>query len=258
MIRCEVNGPVAEIVMFRPPTNALSIRDLRVLQELVRSLDEDLAISVVAIRSEGAGFSSGIDYKEFQSPDGRELLLDSGLACRATFAAVRACSIPVIAAVHGYCCGAAVALVASCDLIVAGDGTRFVLPEQSWSMSHLARLVPPMRLRRAALSCEEIPAHELAAYGGIHRLVPAEDLVTETRLVAEALCAQPRDALTACKNRLNLIDPYDADRMFWAEQAVVFESTAGELGGSRPVVPEADARATGIAPAVPVRVAKED
>ena len=256
-MRCEVNGPVAEIVMFQPPTNALSIRDLHTLRDLVASLGDDRSVSVVVIRSEGAGFSSGIDYREFQSPDGRELLLDSGLACRATCVALRACSVPVIAAVHGYCCGAGIALVASCDLVVAAEGTRFVLPEQSWSMSHLARLVPPMRLRRAALSCEEIAVAELAAHGAIHRLVAPDALAAEARALAELLCSQPRAGLAASKARLNLIDPYDADRMFWAEQAVVFESTAGELGAPRRNPSDAEAWGKHTTPGTPVHTMKE-
>jgi enoyl-CoA hydratase len=259
MIRCEVNGAVAELVIFRPPTNALSIRDLHVLHDLVVSLDDDPVVSVAIVRSEGAGFSSGIDFKEFQTPDGRELLLDSGLACRSAFAALRACSIPIIAAVHGFCCGAGVALVASCDLIVAGEGTRFALPEESWSIAHLARLVPPMRLRRAALSCEAIPAEELVQYGAIHRLVPAEALVQEAREVADTLCDQPRSTLAACKKRLNLVDPFDADRMFWSEQAVVFESTVGTLGGPRHVSDDHDASSNNrAAPAVTVHRVKEN
>jgi enoyl-CoA hydratase len=258
MIRCEVNGSVAEVVIFRPPTNALSIRDLRVLRDLISSLDDDPVVSVAVIRSEGAGFSSGIDFKEFQSPDGRELLLDSGLACRATFAAIRACSIPVIAAVHGFCCGAGVALVASCDLVVAGEGTRFVMPEESWSMSHLARLVPPMRLRRAAFTGEEISADELMQYGAIHRLVPAEALVPESRRVADSLCHQARDTLAASKRRLNLIDPFDADRMFWLEQAVVFESTSETLGGPRAPAPDGDGWSIRTGPAVFTHRVKED
>jgi enoyl-CoA hydratase len=180
-------------------------------------------------------------------------LLDSGLACRATFAAVRDCGIPVIASVHGYCCGAGVALAASCDLIVAADDTRFALPEESWSMSHLARLVPPMRLRRAALTCEEISAQELDSYGAIHRLVPRAALIEETRAVAQALRGQPRTTLAACKSRLNLIDPYDADRMFWAEQAVVFESTAGQLGGPRDTTTAANGWSNHMTPSVPTR-----
>jgi enoyl-CoA hydratase len=252
MIRCDVSDGVAEIIIFRPPTNALSIHDLALLRLFVQSMSDDDTITVAVIRSEGSGFSSGIDFKEFQSPDGRELLLDSGLACRATFAAVRQCGIPIIASVHGYCCGAGVALAASCDLIVAAEGTRFVLPEESWSMSHLARLVPPMRLRRAALTGEEISAQELENYGAIHRLVPPDALVDQTRAVARALCGQPRSTLVACKSRLNLIDPYDADRMFWAEQAVVFESTAGQLGGPRETT-TANGWSTRMTPSVPPR-----
>jgi enoyl-CoA hydratase len=231
VIRCEESDRIAEIVISRPPTNALSITDLRTLKELFDAIGADVSVSVILIRSDGAGFSSGIDYKEFQSPYGRELLLDSGLACRALFSAIRACHVPVVAAIHGYCCGAGVALAANCDLIVAAEGSRFVLPQESWSISHFARLIPPMRLRRAALSCEPVPAEELAYTGVIHRLVTEHALIGEARDVARALCGQSRETLVASKSRLNVIDSYDADDRFWAEQAFVLESTASELGG---------------------------
>jgi enoyl-CoA hydratase len=242
VIRCELSGHVAEVVMSRPPTNALTIADLHVLRDVFRDLSDDESVSAVVLRADGAGFSSGIDFKEIQSPRGRELLLDSGLACREAFLAIRTCAVPVVVGVHGYCRGAGVALVASSDIAVATTDARFALPEGSWSIAHFARMLPPMRLRQVTLACEPVEADELLTYGSIHSVVEPGSLVQETRMVARALCGQRRVNLVAAKARLNLVDPFDSDPIFWAEQALVLEASVQDLGSARDTIGQSDAR----------------
>lgn len=229
VITCDISAPIAEIVVSKPPTNALSVADLHTLREMFQALSADESISVVVLRADGPGFSSGIDYKEFQTPFGRELLLDSGLACRDTVAAVRACAVPVVVAVQGYCRGAGVALVAGCDVVLAADDATFALPDGAWSVAHFARMLPPMKLRQAVLACEVVPAETLTAYGSVHHLVPPRELIREARAVAHTLSGQGRRNLAAAKARLNLIDPFDADAMFWHEQAQVLASSVADL-----------------------------
>lgn len=242
MISCELSNRVAEITMSKPPTNALTIADLRSLRDLVGGLSSDGSLSAVLLRAEGSGFSSGIDYKEIQSPRGRELLLDSGLACREVFAALRSCAVPVVAAVHGYCRGAGVSLVASCDIVVATADATFGLPEGSWSISHFARMLPPMRLRQAALTGQPVTAGELRSYGSVHSVVEPALLVQESRRMARELTDQRREMLVAAKARLNLVEPVDPDPVFWAEQALVFQACADDLGAQGERRDRSDAR----------------
>jgi enoyl-CoA hydratase len=88
VIRNDRSDGIAEIVLRRPPANALTIADLRNLAAMIESSSADDSVRAVIIRADGAGFSAGIDYKELQSPNGRELLVDSGLACRHALSAI--------------------------------------------------------------------------------------------------------------------------------------------------------------------------
>jgi enoyl-CoA hydratase len=233
VIRNDRSDGIAEIVLRRPPANALTIADLRNLAAMIESSSADDSVRAVIIRADGAGFSAGIDYKELQSPNGRELLVDSGLACRHALSAIARCTVPVIVAVQGYCRGIGVALAAAADLVIASSDAHFALPEGSWSVAYFARMLPPMRLRQLVLTGDRIEAAELAGYGALYRVVEPDQLRTVAREVAESLRSQPRGALTAAKARLNIVDPIEAGAAFWQEQGIVFDTTAVELHSYR-------------------------
>jgi len=220
VISCEFVDGLAEVVIHTPPVNALTIADAQALRDLFRTITAGSEAGVVILRAEGRGFSAGIDYKEIQTPRFQEMLLGSGVACREAFAAITSCPLPVVAAVHGYCMGAGIALVASCDLVVAADDAHFALPEEAWSIAYLARLVPPMKLRQMALTCEQLDAEELRRFGSVYRVVERGALVQEARTVAAALRGQRPGALVATKAKLNAVDSYQVDRAFWDEQGV--------------------------------------
>ena len=67
--------------------------------------------------------------------------------CFAAFKAVYECTVPVVAAVNGFCLGGGVGLVGNADTVVASDDAYFGVPEVDrgalGAATHLARLVPP-------------------------------------------------------------------------------------------------------------------
>ena len=107
-----------DIVIERPPVNAT---------EVLRSVPEQAR--VVVLRSQGQGFCGGGDVKEVQALPGFEGILGHGRYSLEVSAAVENCPVPVIAAVHRYCIGIGVLVVGVCDIVVAAEGTKFVLAE---------------------------------------------------------------------------------------------------------------------------------
>jgi enoyl-CoA hydratase len=227
VIACKHVDGLAEVVIRTPPVNALSIADAYALRDLFRGLGVGSDASAVLLYAEGRGFGAGIDYKEMQSPRASELLFESGRACREALAAITACPLPVVVAVHGFCMGVGAAIVASCDLVVAAEDAYFALPEGAWSIAYLARMVPPMKLRQMALTGGRIDAEEMSRYGSVCRVVGREALLAEARAVALALCDQPRPALVATKAKLHAVERPEMDTRFWAEQSFV----DGAVGG---------------------------
>jgi enoyl-CoA hydratase len=218
VIGCTFVDGLAEVVISTPPVNALSIADAWALRDLFRMVTESRDVNAVLLSAAGRGFCAGIDYKEVETAQAPESLLGPGRACREALAAITACPLPVVVAVHGFCMGIGAAIAASCDLVVAADDAYFALPEGAWSIAYLSRMVPPMKLRQMALTGGRVDAEEMRQYGSVYRVVARPTLLHEARGAALALCGQSREALIATKSKLSAVERSELDRAFWEEQ----------------------------------------
>jgi enoyl-CoA hydratase/carnithine racemase len=218
---------IAEVVMDHPPVNALPVAGWFELAATLRRLGEDAAVRVVVLRAEGRGFNAGVDIKEIQASPGHEALVGANRGCFAAFAAVYECTVPVIAAVHGYCLGGGIGLVGNADVIVAADDATFGLPEVDrgalGAATHLARLVPHHRMRAMVYTAATATAAELAAYGSVLRVVPRDELRAAARDVAGQIAAKSPTVIRAAKESLNGIDLWDVKRSYRYEQGFTFE-----------------------------------
>jgi enoyl-CoA hydratase len=218
---------VAEVVMDSPPVNALTVAGWFELASTVRALGDDDAVRVVVLRAEGRGFNAGVDIKEMQATHGFDALIGANRGCAEAFAAVYECKVPVVAAVHGYCLGGGIGLVGNADIVVASDDATFGLPEVDrgalGAATHLARLVPQHKMRAMVYTAATATADELAAFGSVLRVVPADDLRATALEVAEAIAAKSPTVIRAAKESLNGIDLWDVKRSYRFEQGFTFE-----------------------------------
>ncbi|MEO3802838.1 enoyl-CoA hydratase family protein [Nonomuraea sp. B1E8] len=220
-------GPVAEVVVDVPPVNALTARAWEELAEAVRTAGRDPGTRVVVLRAEGRGFNAGVDIKELRDAEGHERLVAVNRACHAAFAAVYACAVPVVAAVHGHCLGGGVGLAGNADVVVASDDAYFGLPEVDrgalGAATHLARLVPPHLMRAMVYTCRNATAAELHAFGSVLEVVPRDRLRDAAAGVAEQIAAKDPYVIRCAKESLNGIDPVDVNRSYRFEQGFTFE-----------------------------------
>jgi enoyl-CoA hydratase/carnithine racemase len=106
---------------------------------------------------------------------------------------VQAIPQPVIAKVHGVATAAGCQLVATCDLVVASDEARFATPGVriglfcSTPMVALSRAVGQKKAMEMLLTGEFISAEEALAEGLVSKVVPAEDLDSETQALADKI-----------------------------------------------------------------------
>jgi len=226
---------VAEVVVARPPVNALRIADWQGLADLVRRLGEDPKVRVVVLAAEGRGYNAGVDIKEIHAAgDGHAALIAVNRACANAFAAVYECEVPVVAAVHGYCLGGGIGLVGNADVVLASDDASFGLPEVDrgalGAATHLARLVPQHLMRAMVYTGRRVPASELHRFGSILEVVPRDQLRAAARAVAAEIAAKPPIAIRAAKQSLNGIDPVDVRRSYRYEQGFTFELTLAGVG----------------------------
>mgnify|MGYP000191628085 FL=1 len=218
---------VTEIVVDRPPVNALPVAGWYRLAEAVTAAGADPATRVVVLRAQGRGFNAGVDIKQIQADPGNDALIGANRGCFAAFAAVYDCPVPVVAAVHGFCLGGGIGLVGNADIIVASDDATFGLPEVDrgalGAATHLSRLVPQHRARAMLYTSATATAAELHAYGSVLRVVPAAELRSAALEVARQIAAKDPAVIRAAKESLNGIDPWDVKRSYRYEQGFTFE-----------------------------------
>jgi enoyl-CoA hydratase/carnithine racemase len=217
---------IAEVVIDLPPVNALDVASWFALAEALSAAGAEPEVRVVVLRAEGRGFCAGVDIKEIQA-GGDEVLVGVNRGCAAAFAAVYDCEVPVIAAVHGFCLGGGIGLVGNADIIVASEDATFGLPEVDrgalGAATHLARLVPQHRMRQMVYTASPATAAELAGYGTVCSVVPAEELVGAALRLAAEIAAKSPTILRRAKESLNGIDPVDVKRSYRFEQGFTYE-----------------------------------
>ncbi|MCA9676999.1 MAG: enoyl-CoA hydratase family protein [Kofleriaceae bacterium] len=231
--RTAVEAGLAEVVMDRPPVNALGVADWYALADELRRLGRDPAVRVVVLAAEGRGFNAGVDIKELHG-QGHAALVAVNKACFAAFAAVYECEVPVIAAVHGHCLGGGIGLVGNADVVIAADDASFGLPEVDrgalGAATHLARLVPQHLMRAMVYTGRRIGAAELHRHGGVLEVVARGRLRDAARAIAAEIAAKSPTAIRAAKQSLNGIDPVDVHRSYRYEQGFTYELTLAGVG----------------------------
>ncbi len=218
---------IAVVTMDNPPVNAITVADTWAIRDSFEELARDERVRAVILTASGRGFNAGIDIKEMQSVEGFDHLLGSGAACYAAFEQIYRTPLPVIAAVNDFCMGLGVGLVGSCDIVVASTKARFALPEVDngalGCASHLAKFVPPFKLRQMVMTCEPVSAQQLHEWGTVYRLTEPDDLMDVALDVARRLVQKQRRVLAAAKQALNAIDGYDLANNYRLEQGFTYE-----------------------------------
>jgi len=218
---------VAVVTMHHPPVNAITVADTWAIRDAFAELGADESVRVVILTAEGKGFNAGIDIKEMQSSPGFEHLLGSGAACFEAFDQIYRTPVPVIAAVNDFCMGLGVGLVGSCDILIASTTARFGLPEVDngalGCASHLAKLVPPMKLRQMVLTCEPVTAEQLHEWGTVYKLTEPEELITVALETARSIAQKKARVVKAAKLGLNHIDTFDLAANYRLEQGFTYE-----------------------------------
>ncbi|MFW8592981.1 enoyl-CoA hydratase [Cribrihabitans neustonicus] len=195
-------GAIARLTMNAPERlNALSDEMLAALQEQIHALSEDSTIKAVVLSGAGKGFCAGHDIKQMTAgraneDGGKAYFQDLFARCTAVMTGLQKLPQPVIAQVHGIATAAGCQLVASCDLAVAAEGTKFGVNGVniglfcSTPMVALSRNIPRKQAFELLTTGEFISAARAAELGLVNRAVPAEDLEAETTRMAETIAAK--------------------------------------------------------------------
>ncbi len=197
-IRVERDGEVAVITLDRPDRrNALSLRTMRELEDVLTELGRDTAIRATILRGEGPAFSAGHDLRELvgRDADAYRAIFD---ACVSLMAAITETPMPVIAEIATVATAAGCQLVAACDLAVASTQATFATPGVriglfcSTPMVALTRAIGRKRAMEMLLTGDPIDAQTALAWGLVNRVVPPDRLHEETLALARRIAGSSR------------------------------------------------------------------
>jgi enoyl-CoA hydratase/carnithine racemase len=209
---------VVEIVFDRPEKrNAISARaggTRDQILEVLAGAERDASIGAVLLRGNGRAFSVGGDLtanepRETES-EHRAFLERAEVLHRR----LRESRLPIVAAVHGQCLGAAVALVAACDFVLASTDATFCLPEGRIGLIGASPLVPIIGRQWAKfmiLTGEPIGAVQARQLGLVLSVEADDQLVTRARDLGRRLARLPREAVALNKRAVDAVADASGD-----------------------------------------------
>ena len=219
----EITGRVALITFQRgEQLNAMNKRMQGEITAAFEALSDTTSVGAIVVTGVGRGFMAGADIKEYAAQSGSEFDAFQKLGAR-MYAAIESNRKPVIAAVNGFALGGGFELVLCCDIVIALASAKFGLPEiklglvpggggTQRSVAKLGRNRANMLLMTGAI----FPALEFVACGLVNEIVEADAVLPRALAVAEAIAAEPAEAIEGLK-RLTAL-PLEGDRVSGLEQ----------------------------------------
>ena len=196
------SGRIARLHMNHPEKlNALSDGMLAELLAALNDLRGDEDIRVVILSGAGKAFCAGHDLKEMQAgrqadDGGAAYFADLFRRCAEVMQAIRTLPQPVIAMPHGIATAAGCQLVATCDLAIAAEGTRFGVNGVniglfcSTPMVALSRNIPRKQAFEMLTTGDFIDTARAIDLGLINHAVPEADLESAAMDLAEKIAGK--------------------------------------------------------------------
>jgi enoyl-CoA hydratase/carnithine racemase len=204
----ELHDHTLTVRLNRPDRkNALTHEMYTALGDAMEQAEQNDQVRCVLFCGNEDCFTAGNDLGEFarglpgafrETPVGRFLFL------------LASATKPVLAAVNGPAVGIGTTMLLHCDMVVAGNNTRFLMPFTNLGLSPeggSSLLLPDWlgRVRAAELLMlgDAFTAEEAKTMGLINRVCPPEDTENQARALCDRLSAQPPAAIRATKEMLN-------------------------------------------------------
>lgn len=200
-IRVEMQGGLAIVSLAQPargnPFDGDFTRDFK---QVFSDLWDADGLRAVLLRADGANFSFGGDLKAFHpvrdklAPLVRRWTADLHMGMQRAWQL----PVPIVAAVQGFAMGGGVALLAGCDVVLAGESTRIGsafaqlgFSCDSGASATLTARMGPARARRFVLLAEVLKSQEALQAGLVDRVVADDKLQEEALALAQGLANGP-------------------------------------------------------------------
>ena len=190
------NG-ICELVLNRPDKrNPLSTAMLKAIENSLLKISKEKTIKVVILSANGPVFSAGHDLKEMRANTNYKFIHELFLQCSRTMLQITRLPQPVIAKVNGIATAAGCQLVASCDLAIASDKSKFGTPGGTNGLFcatpavAVGRAIERKHAMEMLLMGELISAEEAYRFGMVNKVVPEDMLDDPVRSYASSIASR--------------------------------------------------------------------
>lgn len=234
----ERRGAVALMTLSRPDRiNAFTPELLDQIGAAIEEATADAAVRAIVFTGAGRGFCSGQDLVAFASlpPEERQVGRMLERHYEPMIAKLRACPLPIVAAVNGVAAGAGANFAFLADIVVAGRSAAFVeafgkiglIPDVGGTWT-LPRLIGASRAKALCLLGEPLPAEAARDWGLVWAVYDDERLVEDAVALAEKLAAGSASAIALTKQAFAA----SAENTF--EEQIALERTLQAEAGASP------------------------
>ena len=224
--------------------NALSESMIQKLIKAISKASEDNSVKVIVIASTGNVFCSGHNLKEIDeaknaNDKGESYYLNLFNSCSTLMQLIINSPKPVIAEVNGIATAAGCQLVASCDLAISSDSSKFATPGVniglfcSTPMVALSRNVSKKDSMKMLLTGDMIPADEAKRISLINDCVPEDQLTKSVMELAEKISKKSQEVLKIGKeafykqSQLNIEDAYEYTSIVMTKNMMIHDASEG-------------------------------
>lgn len=236
LLRDDRDG-ICTLTLNRPQQmNLLTSEMLEALQEALDSLFSDRRARVVILAAAGKGFCAGHDLKEIRALKEQPRIEELFGKCSRVMQTLSALPQPVIARVQGAAAAAGCQLVAQCDLAVASEAARFTTPGVTWGFFcstpgvAVGRNLQRKHAMEMLLVGEAIDARKALEWGLVNQVVPADQLVAATEVLARKIAEKPPATVAAGKRAFHQQMDLGMAKAYELASQVISASFAHEEG----------------------------
>lgn len=208
-----VETPIAWVLLNRPSKhNALTAQMVEGLEKTIRMLDSRSDTRVVVLAGNGKSFCAGADISmlaKLRPTEAVEFHRKLNAACLA----IRMCSKPVVAVLHGYALGGGLELAEWADIRLAANTAKLGQPEVNIGLNGgaggtimLPRLVGRGAASYLAMTGDIVDAEYALRVGLVDLVVPEESLWEKARELGLKLASKPPATIRAIKQALSRFD----------------------------------------------------
>ena len=220
-----IENNIAHICLNRPEKrNSMIPAFWEQLPQAISDIDDNARARVIVISSTGPVFSAGMDLAAFapKAPADKAearrngirhgaAFYDSARKTQATFNALEACRLPILAAIQGGCVGGGVDMVTACDIRYATNDAFFTIFETNIGMTadvgtfpRLVQQMPEGLVRELAYTGRRMPAAEAKAVGLVNQVFSDQSAMLDSVMAIAAEIAEKAPlAVYGCKRMIN-------------------------------------------------------